>query len=120
VLLATDRKLPALAGAQREAAEHAAAQPRPGRRRQRWQATIRWDAEGPAALRHSNPAAIAAAAGYAILVAVSVARSTSPSRVHDRNERELAAGWDALATAWNFNAAVEAYERTPAASSLTL
>lgn len=80
--------------------------------------TVCWDDEGPAALRHLNPAAFKAAGRYAIPVAVRLAGS-SESRSSERIERELAAGWDALATAWEFDAAVQAYERTPAASSLT-
>jgi hypothetical protein len=81
--------------------------------------TVCWGDEGPAALRYLNPAAFNAAGRYAIPVAVRFALS-SESRHSKRIERELAGGWDALATAWEFDAAVQAYERTSAASSLTL
>lgn len=81
---------------------------------------IRWQTDGPAALRHLNLPTIAAATRYALPVMVRYATRNSPQRIYERNERELVANWEAiLSESRNEPGPVEDFAALPA-SGLSL
>ena len=74
---------------------------------------LRWGAEGPVALRHLNPGVFLAVAGYTIPVLTTYVQRNDEGRRADRNDRELAAGWDQLLAHDGFMNAVRAFEDQP-------
>ncbi len=71
---------------------------------------IRWTTDGPAALRHLNPAVIAALARYVLPVMARQLKRNDPTAIYERNERDLISGWDTLLTDPGFVGGVDAFE----------
>ena len=81
---------------------------------------IRWQVEGPAALRHLDLAVLGAVARYATPVMVRYLRRNDPALKFERNERELAGGWDQLLQDDGFMGAVRAFDDQPRLTAVQL